>query len=398
MSNLVDRTSERDVSTDSSRAKFIKRYKANIKKQLRQNIRTKGIKDIKNNRSVTVEGDTLQEPSFTQDPKTGKRSYVRPGNTKYHKGHKINKQAIKRAKGKGQGGNEKQEEGNFKFKLTKEEFLEILFEDMELPNYIKNSIKNDCKEILKKAGISKDGTPSRLNVKKTFEQALARRIMTQAEREKNGNDTPPPFLDDVDLRYDYYKPKPEPVRHAAMFCLMDVSASMTALDKELAKRFYLLLCLFLEKNYDEVDLIFIRHTSSAEEVDEKEFFEGDVTGGTVVSSAFECMLDIIKDRYDLATTNIYVAQASDGDNFDYDNAHMLYLLEHKILPMVQYFAYVEIYGDFDHETLEALSYMPRKSLFGMYDPLTKQYRYFNKAMVADKTQVFKALEELFKDD
>ena len=82
-----------------------------------------------------------------------------------------------------------------------------------------------------------------------------------------------------------------------MFCLMDVSGSMTEDMKDLAKRFYTLLYLFLKRRYKHVELVFIRHTHEAKEVDEETFFHSRETGGTVVSTALEEMRKVVEARY-----------------------------------------------------------------------------------------------------
>ena len=116
------------------------------------------------------------------------------------------------------------------------------------------------------------------------------------------------------MRYRRFEPQPKPVAQAVMFCLMDVSGSMTEHMKDLAKRFFALLYLFLKRRYKHVDIVFIRHTHEAREVDEETFFYSPETGGTVVSTALEEMARIVDDRYPPDDWNIYAAQASDGDN------------------------------------------------------------------------------------
>ena len=152
--------------------------------------------------------------------------------------------------------------------------------------------------------------------------------------------------------------------------------------KEIAKRFFILLYLFLTKNYQKIELVFIRHHTSAKEVSEEDFFYSRETGGTVVSSALELLNQIICKRYPPSAWNIYAAQASDGDNWNADSPYCLELLQNKILPMLQYFAYIEI--------------MPRhhQSLWEMYQRLTTQFPQFameNIDTVADIYPVFRAL-------
>jgi uncharacterized protein len=133
-----------------------------------------------------------------------------------------------------------------------------------------------------------------------------------------------------------------------MFCLMDVSGSMTEHMKDLAKRFYILLYIFLKRRYKNVDVVFIRHTHEASEVDEDTFFNSPETGGTVVSTALEEMAKVVADRYDPDSWNIYAAQASDGDNTASDNDRTASLLTREILPICQYYAYLEVGRDAEH--------------------------------------------------
>jgi uncharacterized sporulation protein YeaH/YhbH (DUF444 family) len=151
-----------------------------------------------------------------------------------------------------------------------------------------------------------------------------------------------PFIDEIDLRYRHRVPVPKPISQAAMFCLMDVSASMDERKKDLAKRFFTLLYLFLSRKYEKVDVIFIRHTEEAEEVDEEHFFHDARTGGTVVFSALDLMRDIMTARYPAGQWNLYGAQASDGDAFGADPDKSSDFLAEKILPDLRHFAYVEV--------------------------------------------------------
>ena len=161
------------------------------------------------------------------------------------------------------------------------------------------------------------------------------------------------YIDPIDLQYNRFDRVPKPTTQAVMFCLMDASASMTEPLKDLAKRFFMLLHVFLTRYYREVHLVFIRHTSTAAEVDEDTFFRGTETGGTVISTALEEMLNVVKARYSPADWNIYAAQASDGDNFHDDMPRCMQLLDKEVLPICQYFAYIETtHGERFNDTQE----------------------------------------------
>ena len=151
-----------------------------------------------------------------------------------------------------------------------------------------------------------------------------------------------PFIDTFDIKYRNIIKEPVPSSKAVMFCVMDVSGSMTQQIKDMAKRFYILLYLFLQRNYEKTEVVFIRHHTSAKEVSEEDFFYSRETGGTIVSSALELMADIIEKRYNPAEWNIYGAQASDGDNWDDDSPQCAQILSQRIMPSAQYFAYIEI--------------------------------------------------------
>jgi uncharacterized sporulation protein YeaH/YhbH (DUF444 family) len=178
-----------------------------------------------------------------------------------------------------------------------------------------------------------------------------------------------------------------------MFCLMDVSGSMTEDMKELAKRFFLLLHLFLARQYERVEVVFIRHTSEAKEVDEQTFFNSRETGGTVVSSALAEMRRVIEARYPLEDWNIYAAQASDGDNYSSDSAKCRTLLADEILPLCQYFAYVEVYDPRQAEIF--MSSLNVSELWRDYAAAAEQRANFAMKRVFNKSDVFPVFHQLF---
>jgi uncharacterized sporulation protein YeaH/YhbH (DUF444 family) len=177
-----------------------------------------------------------------------------------------------------------------------------------------------------------------------------------------------------------------------MFCLMDVSGSMTEAMKDLAKRFFLLLHVFLTRRYKTVQIVFIRHTSNAQEVDEDTFFHSRETGGTIVSTALEEMMRIVRERYSPDNWNIYAAQASDGDNYTEDSDRCSQLLGNEILPITQYFAYIEVGAE---ATLRHGFPSPPTDLWRTYGQIAAQHRNFAMRKVADQTQIFPVFHELF---
>ena len=197
-----------------------------------------------------------------------------------------------------------------------------------------------------------------------------------------------PWIDPVDLRYRRYAQVPRPNARAVMFCLMDVSGSMTEPMKELAKRFFLLLHVFLERRYKRVEIVFVRHTEAAEEVDEQTFFGDPRTGGTIVSSALVEFGRIQTARYPAGQWNIYVAQASDGDNFSGDTAKAAALLENAILPLVQYYAYIEISGS-------GAVIRGETDLWRGYARVAERADHLAMRQVSDKRDIFPVFRDLF---
>ena len=263
--------------------------------------------------------------------------------------------------------------------MSRDEFVDLFLEDLELPDLAKRRVVNADAVVFHRAGYSVNGSPANLALMRTVRNSLSRRIALhrpkpeelQALRDEIAALDGPedearrlvleeelarkqrrtgliPYIDPLDVRYRRFEATPKPVAQAVMFCLMDVSGSMTEHMKDLAKRFYVLLYIFLKRRYKNVEVVFVRHTHQASEVDEETFFNSPETGGTVVSTALEEMQRVIDERYSPDNWNIYAAQASDGDNTASDNDKTAALLTKVILPACQYYAYLEVGRDSEH--------------------------------------------------
>jgi len=193
----------------------------------------------------------------------------------------------------------------------------------------------------------------------------------------------------VDLRYRHRVVQAQPAARAVMFCLMDVSASMDEHKKDLAKRFFTLLYLFLTRKYERVDLVFIRHTDEAEEVDENTFFHDPRSGGTVVLSALELMKTICAARYPTSEWNIYAAQASDGDAFGADAGRSARFVQEHLLPTTRYFAYVEIPDDQEGR---------RSSLWVEYETIPVRDGNFAMRRVSSAEEIYPVFRDLFSKE
>ncbi len=373
--HVIDRRQNPKSKSLGNRQRFVRRVRSHIREAVKDAIRHRKVADLAGSEEVSISASDISEPTFNYDHGLGQRDYVFPGNHGYQRGDRIRKP---RGGSGGSGSNGSRDgtgEDAFVFTLTREEFLDLFFEDLELPNLAKRKLKTIASTSRIRAGYANDGSPQRLNKRETMRRSLSRRIalrrpklgdlellldeLREAEADNKEQDAirlrglieevrrrmrTVAFLDTVDLRYNRFEHVPKPTTQAVMFCLMDTSASMTESLKDLAKRFYMLLHLFLVRHYRAVEIVFIRHTYTAAEVDEETFFHGRETGGTVVSSALEEMLRIIERRFPVDDWNIYAAQASDGHNFDHDTPRTMALLENEILPRCQYYAYIEV-GD-----------------------------------------------------
>ena len=376
MSYVIDRRLNGKNKSTVNRQRFLRRYKAHIKKAVEEAVGRRSITDIEHGEQISIPARDIDEPIFHHGP-GGRQTRVFPGNREFATGDRIPRP--EGGGGGGGGGNQAGDSGegedNFVFQITQEEFLDFMFEDLALPNLIKRHLTGTDTFRTVRAGFSQQGNPSRINVVRSMRAAQARRIAlsggkrarlreAQKELELLRQQQPDnltdireleleieqlktridrvPFLDTFDLRYNLLVKHPDPSSRAVMFCLMDVSGSMTQATKDIAKRFYILLYLFLQRNYERIEVVFIRHHTSAKEVDEEEFFYSRETGGTIVSSALRMMQQIIADRYPAEEWNIYCAQASDGDNWNDDSPICRELLIRQLMPAMQYYCYVEI--------------------------------------------------------
>jgi uncharacterized sporulation protein YeaH/YhbH (DUF444 family) len=420
LTQVIDRRLNGRNKSAVNRQRFIRRFKAQIKRAVADAVSGRSIVDIDNGEKINIPARDMSEPVF-QHGAGGRGEAVHPGNSDFVTGDKI-KRPPDAAGGKGGKASDSGEgEDEFAFQLSREEFLELFFEDLALPDLVKTKLARlaDFKSV--RAGYTSDGVPTNINVIRSLRGALARRIALRGPYIKRlrevdselqalqpepgdgeGNDSPRvleleeearhlkqriasvPFIDTFDLRYNNRVKQPRPTTQAVMFCLMDVSGSMDEQRKDIAKRFFILLYLFLTRNYERIEVVFIRHHTSAKEVDEEEFFHSRETGGTIVSSALTLMHDIIRDRYPLGEWNIYAAQASDGDNWHNDSATCRDLLLSKIMPCLQYFAYVEITPD------------THQSLWQEYERVAEAQVNFAMQQLESAEDIYPVFRELFR--
>ena len=353
MANFIDRRLNAKGKSTVNRQRFINRYKQQIKKAVSDAVTRRSVTDVDKGEKISIPTRDISEPMFHQG-KGGVRDRVHPGNDQFTRGDKIDRPPGGAGGGAGKGDASDSGEGNddFAFEISKDEYLELLFEDLELPNLQKNRLNKLVEYQIYRAGFTNDGVPANINIVRSLRSSLARRIAMSASKKKLLKELEQelaelenipgtkaelildlkaqieelkqkiakvPFIDTFDLRFNNFARREVPSSQAVMFCLMDVSGSMDQATKDMAKRFYILLYLFLTRTYKNLEVVYIRHHTQAKEVDEHEFFYSQETGGTIVSSALKLMHEIQQARYPANEWNIYAAQASDGDNWADDS-------------------------------------------------------------------------------
>lgn len=414
---IIDRRLAGKNKSIGNRERFLRRYKEQIADAVRRAVSGRDIRDIEGAENITIPKKDISEPVFHHG-QGGIRDTVHPGNTDHMRGDHI-----ARPKGGGSGGGSQASDSgegqdDFVFTLSKEEFMQLFFEDLALPHLLRTHIGDNPQWTSRRAGYTQDGTPNNLAVVRSMRGALGRRIALsnaprreldallareQALLAQENADAQElaqvrleiaqlqerlrriPYLDPIDLRFRARSKVPIPHSQAVMFCVMDVSGSMDQSRKDLAKRFFILLYLFLTRHYDKIDIVFIRHHTQAAEVDEQQFFHSTESGGTVVSSALVLLQQIIQARYSVADWNIYVAQASDGDNFSNDSGNCRRLLAENILPLVRYFAYVQVAQE-------------EQNLWEEYSQLPEQHPHFAMRKVSEANEIYPVFRDLFKKE
>ena len=334
--NIIDRRPNPKGKSLANRQRFIDRARGEVKRALSDALKRRKVGESEGGEKVSIPTRGITEPMLHRgvERRHGATTSL-PGNKKFVVGDTIERPPSGEGGGRGSGSpDDGGEQDAFEFVLSKEEFLNLFFEDLELPDLVKTRLKESEATQLSRAGFSVAGTPANLNLVRTMRNSLARRISlrrpTPSEiaalqaanrrgagrrrrRRRRTRRARPRQRATQGAAHRLSSIRStcattassacrEPNTQAVMFCLMDVSGSMTEAMKDLAKRFFLLLHVFLTRRYKHVDIVFIRHTTNAQEVDEETFFHSRETGGTIVSTALEEMMRVVRERYNPSTT------------------------------------------------------------------------------------------------
>ena len=432
MTHFIDRRLNPKGKSLGNRQRFLRRARAQIRDAVQKSLKDAAVADIDKERKIKISTKGTREPRFRLDPRSGgEHDFVLPGNKEFMPGDEI-----KKPKGGDGGQSGKQAadyaegEDDFEFTMRQEEILDIFFEDLELPNLVRTTLKETPSKTWKRAGITTAGSPTQINLIRTMRNSFGRRLALKrprlsdvealhAELEALEHESPQSeetrarmlalkeqiakaeakrkwvaFVDPLDVRFNAFAEQPVPTSQAVMFCLMDVSGSMGEREKDLAKRFYMLLHLFLKRRYEKVDIVFIRHTHDAQEVDEQEFFYSRQSGGTIVSTALEKMLEIQRERYATADWNIYAAQASDGYTQSGDARRCVEMLNNDIMPLCQYYAYIEILDEREMEVFASED--SGAELWRAYRTVAEAWPNFATKRISKPADIFPVFRELFR--
>ncbi|WP_028032457.1 YeaH/YhbH family protein [Chelativorans sp. J32] len=423
----IDRRLNPKDKSLGNRQRFLKRAREELKRTIKEQVKAGKITDVDAEHRVPMPARGTSEPTFRPDRSSGERAYILPGNKEFSQGDRLPKPGGSGGAG-GTGAGRGGADDDFQFVLSREEVLDLFFEDLELPDMVKMNLKEAVAYKPRRAGFATSGSPTNINVGRTMRNSYGRRIALhrpsrqEVERlateiailEADPNKWAKrqqlealwaelealerkrrriPYVDPVDVRFNRFEPQPLPNASAVMFCLMDVSSSMGEREKDLAKRFFVLLHLFLKRRYDRIDIVFIRHTHEAREVDEETFFYSTQSGGTVVSTALEEMQRIIGERYPSREWNIYAAQASDGDNIAGDSERCASMLRDELMELCQYYAYVEIIDERETEIFGATD--NGTSLWRAYRTVGEKWPNFQMTRIARPADIYPVFRKLF---
>ncbi|MGM9427362.1 YeaH/YhbH family protein [Hydrogenophaga sp. MI9] len=418
--SIIDRRLAGKNKSIGNRERFLRRYRGQIADAVRRAVSGRGIRDLERGEEVRIPQKDLSEPVFRHG-EGGRREVVHTGNREYLTGDRIQRPQGGTGQGRGgQASDSGEGEDDFTFALSREEFMQVFFDDLALPNLVRTQLAQVPEYKTRRAGFTSSGTPNNLHIVRSMRGAYGRRIALggavrrqcveleerAAELRRLGDDPVArseltelearlkelrrrierlPYIDPIDLKFRSHVRVPIPSARAVMFCLMDVSGSMDEQRKDLAKRFFVLLYLFLTRHYDRIDLVFIRHHTQAQEVTEEEFFHARETGGTVVSSALELMDRIVRERYNPQEWNIYGAQASDGDNWQNDSPKCTELLNARLLPACRYYAYIQVTDE-------------EQNLWQAYEALAQAHPNFALRKVSAAADIYPVFRELFRKE
>ncbi len=332
-----------------------------IKKNITDIIAEESIIGQSKNKKIKIPIKSIKEYQFIYGKNSGG---VGSGDGSEKRGDKVGEDGSgKSGKGKGQAGNDEGED-IYETEITLEELINYLFEDLDLPDIDKKKMAEiESTKSHRNLGYQRKGIPPRLAKKRSVIEKIKRKQAYKRSHDLNNdveennstgleleqdNDKRFPFSED-DLRYKRLKETRKKEFNAVVICIMDVSGSMDQTKKYMARSFYFMLYQWIRTKYTNVEVVFVSHTTVAKEVNEQEFFHKGESGGTYISSGYEKALEIIEQRYNPVSWNIYAFHCSDGDNWSEDNKKAVESAQ-KLCEVCNLFGYGEIISGYYFST------------------------------------------------
>lgn len=332
MSTIFRPYSESEALRSDRSAGDRKRHREKLRRSIRENIADviaeESIIGRDRDRVIKVPIRGVKEYRFIYGDNAGG---VGTGDGSTEPGQVVGSARGKGDKGQGPAGSDPGVD-YYETEITLDELIEIMFEDLELPDLERKILKEAVAErVAKRQGYRKAGIRVHLDRRRTVRAKLRRKIASgipfTALAPEPTSDEPEdrvkfPFRKE-DLTYKRLVLDEREESNAVVICIMDTSGSMDRLKKYLARSFFFLLYQFLCTKYKAVEIVFIAHHTQAKEVSEEEFFHKGESGGTLISSGYRKALDVIKERFHPEHWNVYAFHCSDGDNFESDNEEAL---------------------------------------------------------------------------
>lgn len=322
-----------------------RRHRQLVEKSIKENLSDilseESIVGETKNKKIKIPIKGIKEYQFIY----GKNTYgAAAGSGKEKRGDKIGgSKDVMQGKGGNGAGNEEGEE-IYETEVTIEDVLSYISEELELPNIDKKKLSETVSQSLsKKSGYQRYGIRPRLAKRRTVVEKLKRQQGTKRNIKEIRNSIKLerfPFKEE-DLRYYRIKKSPRKDFNAVIICIMDTSGSMDSTKKYLARSFFYVLSRFIRLKYNNVDIAFISHTTTAKEVTEEEFFHRVEAGGTYISSGLTQAMELIEQRYDPSIWNVYAFYVSDGDNWIEDNERAINSANN-LCKLCNLFGYAEI--------------------------------------------------------
>src|SRR5436190_7888037 len=188
LQQIIDRRLAGKNKSIGNRERFLRRHKDQIREAVKRAVDGRGIRDIAQGEDIHIPRKDITEPVFGHG-QGGKREMVHPGNQEYVRGDRIERP---KGGGGGSGGGQASDSGegedDFVFHLTKEEFMQVFFDDLALPNLARTTLAETPEWKSHRAGFTSDGTPNNLSVIRSMRGAIGRRIAigSEARRELRG--------------------------------------------------------------------------------------------------------------------------------------------------------------------------------------------------------------------